>query len=78
MLPSFTHHYVGRAPCGCVYASCYDLGDKDTARTVAEWIKDGLTVERLPRKEAGEALMAGLNCQHEPQGQLALPGLLSR
>jgi len=45
--------YIGRAECGCVVAVAADMMDDSTAirRTVeclAEFIKDGLTIERIP------------------------------
>ena len=45
-----THDYIGRAPCGCIHAATVDCGDKDTAKTVAEYIRAGLAVERVPHK----------------------------
>lgn len=63
--PLPTHDYVGRAACGCVYACGWDMGDKDTAQMVAGWVKQGLTIERMPVADAGAALKAGLECQHE-------------
>jgi len=47
------HCYIGRAGCGCVVAvavdATYDLGAMvRTAECVAEFIRDGLTIERIP------------------------------
>jgi hypothetical protein len=42
-----TYAYVGRAECGCIRAITVDRGDKYTGKTVAEFIEDGLTVERM-------------------------------
>jgi hypothetical protein len=43
--------YVAKKACGRVAASCWDDADskKDTAKTVADYIKRGLTVERIER-----------------------------
>lgn len=41
------HSYIGRASCGCVLAATVDEGDKRTAEAVAEFISDGLTIERV-------------------------------
>lgn len=48
-LEKCTHCYVGRKTCGCVMAVVVDEPDrpKDTARSVAEFIKDGLSISRM-------------------------------
>ncbi len=33
--------YIGRKSCGCVVAACCDMGNKQTAADVAEFIKSG-------------------------------------
>ena len=47
------HMYVGRRPCGRVAAMCWDDPKyaKDTAKTVADYIRRGYVVERLARHE---------------------------
>lgn len=70
--PRPTHDYIAKKKCGCVIAICYDLGDKDTARDVANWIKNGLTVDRVPMSEAVDLLKAGFECKHPAEGQLTL------
>ena len=47
---SFT--YIGRKRCGCVVAMVVDLADKVTADAVAEFIKDGLVIERVTTEAA--------------------------
>jgi hypothetical protein len=44
-----TMAYAARKSCGCLVACTVDLPKyaKDTAKDVAKWIRDGLTVERL-------------------------------
>jgi hypothetical protein len=48
--------YLARRACGKVSASCWDdaLSKKDTAKTVAGYIKRGDTVERIERFEGDE------------------------
>lgn len=48
--------YLARRACGKVSASCWDdaLSKKDTANTVASYIKRGDTVERIERFEGDE------------------------
>ena len=64
--------YVGRKrQCGCVVGIITDLGDKHTAGGVADFITDGLTINRIPWSEyrqiaEEETFMA---CPH---GQLTL------
>lgn len=53
-----THDYVSRADCGCVVAIASDLKDKWTARFVADEIRQGHTIERLPVADAVAALRA--------------------
>lgn len=62
-IPAPSHDYVGRKPCGCVVAIVADLGDKETGQNVAELIKDGLIIDRLPRQEAAHLLMQ--ECPHK-------------
>ena len=47
------HMYLARKPCGKVVASCWDDAEyaKDTALSVARWIKRGETIERVARHE---------------------------
>jgi hypothetical protein len=62
--------YVGIKSCGCAVAACVDRPElaKDTAKTIAKWIKDGLTIERKSVEWARANLFA---CKHESK-QLAL------
>lgn len=56
--------YLARCPgCGHVVALTVDDDEyrKDTAKHVAAWIADGLTVERKPSKEA-RLLFNGCEC----------------
>lgn len=51
MKPSYC--YIGRLPCGCMVASCYDNAAegkrqrKSTAEFVKQMIEEGLTIERV-------------------------------
>lgn len=58
--------YVGIKACGCAVAAAVDNPEhfKDTAKTVAAWIRDGLTVERKPVEWVRENLRS---CKHKPE-----------
>jgi hypothetical protein len=45
--PTATHSYIGVKSCGCVVSVVVDFGDKETARWVGNFIKEGLTIERV-------------------------------
>ena len=55
--------YIGKKECGCTVVIVSDdpKYKKDTADTVAEMIRDGLTVERTSQKE-GLELFGRCNC----------------
>lgn len=55
--------YVGIKACGCCTAVAVDRPEfaKDTAKTVAKWMRDGLTVERQTVAWAREHLFT---CEH--------------
>lgn len=42
-----THAYVGRGKCGHVILLQVDMRDRDTAKSVAEVIREGGTVDRV-------------------------------
>ena len=48
--PTATHDYIGINEHGECVAICVDdpAWKKDTAKTIAGWIKEGRTVQRLP------------------------------
>lgn len=50
--------YLASRPCGRVAASCWDDAgaEKDTAKSVADWIKRGLTIQRIARREGDEQI----------------------
>jgi hypothetical protein len=52
------HAYIGINENGLARAIVYDdpKWKKDTAKTIAEWIKMGRTIERLPVAEACDRL----------------------
>lgn len=58
--------YVGIKACGCAVAACVDLPDmkKDTAKCIAKWTRDGLTIERKTVQWARENLF---ECTHKKQ-----------
>ena len=53
-----THCYIGIKKCGCVVAAVIDEGNKHTAESVAEFIEDGYTIERVKTEDARNRLMA--------------------
>jgi hypothetical protein len=63
--------YAGRRPCGCVAAIVLDCADRYTAHDVADFIKRGLSVERMPSSDAVDAYIEGEKCPHRVS-QLAL------
>ena len=70
------HVYVGRAPCGCVRAITSDHGDKETGQSVAEFIAEGLTIERVAFEDYRELISQEatfLACPHDNADQLSLP-----
>lgn len=58
--------YIGRKPCGCVVAAAVDNPEyvQRTAHTVAQFVKDGLAVERVTTEVARELLRI---CPHQPK-----------
>lgn len=62
--------YIGQKPCGCVVAAAVDIPEcrKETAKDVAEWIRSGLTVERVPSVKV-RTLFKTCRCD-EKQGAL--------
>ena len=60
--------YIARKHCGCVIAAVVDLPQTQagTADDVSEWIRFGLTIERVTLEQARAQLT--FNCHHEPQG----------
>lgn len=58
-----TYAYVGIKDCGCIVAAAVDVKahSKDVAKSVADFIKDGLKVERVTVEEAREKLR---RCKH--------------
>ncbi len=65
-----SHSYLGRKKCGCAVAIVSDCGDAYTARTVAGFIKDGLTIERVPCSAASELLKRCTHTGAAQQGSL--------
>ena len=56
-----THGYAGRDPeCGCIVACTIDTGDKTTADDVADFIRQGLTIDRMFIEE----IRAAFGCVH--------------
>lgn len=64
-----THSYVGFLQCGCPVAAVVDEGTKDTARSVKEFIEEGLTIRRETVEWARKNLR---RCKHRAE-QRSLP-----
>ena len=69
--------YIGRAECGCIVACCVDnpFHKKDTAEALSDFIKDGLTIERVTVQFVRE----NFGCKHRkdnPQKAKMLQGVL--
>ena len=68
-----THAYIGRGKCGCIIAVTTDVPDmrKETAADVAEFVRGGLSVERVTLDDF-RRMPFGCKCpkQPDPQGSL--------
>jgi hypothetical protein len=65
-LKNATHAYIGRKACGCVVAVSVDTMDKETGKSVAEFITDGLTIERVQmRTPEYSEIVSNLGCKCE-------------
>ena len=66
-----THVYIGTLPCGCHVAAAVDVIDnkKETARDVAEMIKNGYAVTRHALTELRGGAVRLASCTHK-QGTL--------
>ena len=70
-----SYSYIGcRRDCGCIIAAVVDMGDTDTAKDVAGFIRDGLVVERVTSQYVRD------NMRHCPHGKpiVVQPELLCR
>lgn len=74
-----THVYVGRKKCGCCIGVITDFEDKGTGKAVAEFIGDGLNVNRVDfevyRNEVCKE-EAFMSCPHKQQPALFPVGAL--
>lgn len=57
-----TYSYIGRLVCGCVVAAVVDTQDKETGKCVADFVKDGLTIERVEHEYVRQNLT--FRCPH--------------
>ena len=59
--------YVALKACGCCVAAIVDNPERrqDTAKEVASWLRDGLTVERKSVEWVRETMR---DCPHKPKG----------
>lgn len=76
--PIIGYWYIAKRPCGRASALAWDDDKykKDTAKSVAEWIRRGDTVERVARRKSDptpELICQGCRgkaCQSSPAGTL--------
>lgn len=63
-----THVYVARKKCGCMVAAVSDMPtfERETAKDVADFIRDGLAIERMTMAEYKGASGA-MGCKCGPQ-----------
>lgn len=59
-----THVYIGRKACGCAVAAVVDgyVSKKEIAKDVADFIKRGYDIQRVPIGDDGVKLD---RCEHE-------------
>lgn len=57
--------YMGRETCGCVTCVTVDNPEykKYVAKDLSDWIRQGLSVERVPIEEARQAIT--FDCPHQ-------------
>lgn len=62
------YSYVARKACGCMVGATVDdpAHKKDVAREIAEWVREGLTIERVTHDVVRKEFM-GSKCPHEPK-----------
>lgn len=68
--------YVARKSCGCCVGVATDCRDKDTAKSVAEWIGHGLIVTHVEWTEYINTIRhepTFMECPHCGQSEAALP-----
>ncbi|MCK9568589.1 hypothetical protein M0R72_06580 [Candidatus Pacearchaeota archaeon] len=58
--------YIAVKSCGCVVGAVVDIPEcrKETAKDVAEWIRNGLTIERVPSAEV-KTLLKACHCDEK-------------
>jgi hypothetical protein len=70
MLPKPTHDYIATAKCGCIVGLIADIQgtEKETAKEVANFIKQGCKVERVNRdSEQFKTAIANFGHHCEPK-----------
>lgn len=60
MRPRPEYAYIGRKWCGCIVGCATDFGDKYTARWLSDFVKEGLTVERVKLED----VHLDIDCPH--------------
>ena len=71
---SDTMAYIGRKKCGCYVAATVDDPNdpKETAKSVADFVKSGLTIERVTAQFVRDNLHFCKHKKAEKQGSLDL------
>lgn len=66
--------YVAKKPCGCICSAVVDEPNhkRDVAKDVAEWIREGLTIEHVTVQHVRENFV-GWQCPHEPVAPEQMP-----
>jgi hypothetical protein len=77
-IPIPTHEYIATAKCGCIIGLCADIPglEKDTAQSVARFIRDGCTVQWVSR-DSQTFRDAVVNFGHSCKVAVQQPELLS-
>lgn len=67
-----THIYIGTLPCGCNVAAEVDVvgNKKETAKHVAEMIKNGLSVTRHALQDLRGGTVKISHCIHKEEARL--------
>lgn len=65
-----THAYIGRKSCGCAVAAAADIPgmEKETAKSVASFIRDGYAVSRVLKEEVKD-LFQTCRCDEKESAQ---------
>jgi hypothetical protein len=71
-LAEATHVYVGTLACGCTVAACVDAGGKETAKSVGDMVRKGMTVDRVPLSHLQDGTVSLHRCTHKASSSKAV------